>query len=822
MESTIKKNVIIDIPFNIDLSPYMLPRNYIHPKLEASFKRAQTREWIERRIELFMKYTCKSLLQQTSQDFICLLRCTAETEALINERLKQYPKLPNNIYFTSNAQKIIDESMKKHGNLYRVNIDSDNMFHKSFIEKLHAFEHKPETLSIVCQNGYILNDTTKKVAQIFHKSPSFYAAIYNSETYKTLYDKRLFEKHWDAIKYPFECMEGNNYCICTHDINVDNEFDTIVRMYSVKLLKGVEKIRFYREWGLSKGSSENLSIGKEDTNTDQNVKRNTTVSVDVPKVSIIIPVYNEVKYLKETILSAINQTYSNLEIMVISAEEDKENKIKPIVNSFGTRIKYYEIPNSSNLSILDLGLKNMQGEYLSWLDQNHKYRVNKIAGQMQCMDTLEDKTTIIYGGYSVINRQGEIIRQTDFKKKWNNKLLNKPLIPVFKGLININTLLVHKSHFERLGQFNTRAYTLQDIELWFKIFRSAKVYYQNEISVDTYKNPDLLMNGEHMILKQAIMGNTDVNHGWIRCMHAITSKEMIQTVGSAKIFYKEISATLKHFPEYREAYKEAVKLASIYNMNVTDKPLVTIIIPFYNRTQIVKECVESILKQTYSDLEILLVDDGSEEDISSLVTFIKQDSRIKLIKKPHKGTAAARNAGIDGATGEYIAFVDSDDLCTPDKIEKQLQFMLKKQVVFSHTSYQRVNMQRELLRNMDSAKFSGIIFPRILSGCPIAASTVMVKRDALGKMRFVEGMTVSQDICLWIDIAYQYELGGLTDYLTLVRVGKETTCLTPEKVNRGFLNVLGHILNNPNYVKETSAIIKKLENFTVVLKNTYL
>lgn len=244
------KNIVIDIPFNIDLSPYMLPKNYIHPKLEQSYKRAQNREWIERRIELFMKYTCKSLVHQTNQDFLCLLRCTQQTEEIISNILERYPKLPQHIQFTSKAQQLIDNTMMQYGNLYRVVIDSDNMFHETFIEKLHQFNHYPQTLTIISQEGYILDDATKRLTHIFHQSPSFYAAIYNPTTYELLYQKRLFEKHWDAIKYPYEQMTGANYCICVHDLNVDNEFDKMSQRYGIRQVEGAEKQAFFKEWHL--------------------------------------------------------------------------------------------------------------------------------------------------------------------------------------------------------------------------------------------------------------------------------------------------------------------------------------------------------------------------------------------------------------------------------------------------------------------------------------------------------------------------------------------------------------------------------------------
>lgn len=231
------KNIVVDIPFNIDLSNYLLPKNYIHPKLEASFIKAQTKEWIDRRMELFMKYAGNSLIHQTNKDFICLLRYTEQTEELIREALSRYPKLPMNIQFTTKADAIIDYLIKQHKNLYRVVIDSDNMYTTDFMDKLHKYKHQPNTQTIMCQEGYLYDEKSKALATVTHPSPSFYAAIYNLETYKELYQKRLFEKHFHAVNYPYEVLEGRNYCICIHEQNVDNEFDTIYRVFKGKMVE---------------------------------------------------------------------------------------------------------------------------------------------------------------------------------------------------------------------------------------------------------------------------------------------------------------------------------------------------------------------------------------------------------------------------------------------------------------------------------------------------------------------------------------------------------------------------------------------------------
>lgn len=102
-------------------------------------------------------------------------------------------------------------------------------------------------------------------------------------------------------------------------------------------------------------------------------------------------------------------------------------------------------------------------------------------------------------------------------------------------------------------------------------------------------------------------------------------------------------------------------------------PLISVIVPVYKVEKYLDECVQSILNQSYNDLEIILVDDGSPDNCPQMCdTWAARDKRIKVIHKPNGGLSSARNAGLDICTGEYIAFVDSDDWIKPNMIESML------------------------------------------------------------------------------------------------------------------------------------------------------
>ena len=119
--------------------------------------------------------------------------------------------------------------------------------------------------------------------------------------------------------------------------------------------------------------------------------------------------------------------------------------------------------------------------------------------------------------------------------------------------------------------------------------------------------------------------------------------------------------------------------------------MISVIIPVYNTKQYLSDCLNSILAQTYTELEILFVDDGSTDGSSDLLdSFAAMDKRIRVIHQENGGVCAARNRGIDEARGEYLSFIDSDDTLEPDMYEVLMGLMKKYGVQIAHCSYQRV------------------------------------------------------------------------------------------------------------------------------------
>lgn len=128
-------------------------------------------------------------------------------------------------------------------------------------------------------------------------------------------------------------------------------------------------------------------------------------------------------------------------------------------------------------------------------------------------------------------------------------------------------------------------------------------------------------------------------------------------------------------------------------------PLISVIVPVYKVEKYLSDCMESLLKQTYKNLEILLVDDGSPDNCPTLCDeYAKQDNRVVVIHKPNGGLASARNAGLDAATGDYIAFLDSDDWIEPQTYDEMISFALRSDLDIVCCEISRVQCGKEIER----------------------------------------------------------------------------------------------------------------------------
>lgn len=199
--------------------------------------------------------------------------------------------------------------------------------------------------------------------------------------------------------------------------------------------------------------------------------------------------------------------------------------------------------------------------------------------------------------------------------------------------------------------------------------------------------------------------------------------------------------------------------------------LVSIITPTYNCGEFIAETIDSVQKQTYQNWEMIIVDDQSTDGTKEVVSsYSDNDNRIKYyLLQENSGAAIARTKAMDLASGRYIAFLDSDDLWTPDKLEKQLTFMKEKNYSFTCTAYEQIDEESKPLNRTIKA-IPKTSYNRLLLDCPVGNSTVMYDVEKLGKFR-VPNIRKRNDDALWLQILKKEKyIYGMDEILMKYRI----------------------------------------------------
>lgn len=212
--------------------------------------------------------------------------------------------------------------------------------------------------------------------------------------------------------------------------------------------------------------------------------------------------------------------------------------------------------------------------------------------------------------------------------------------------------------------------------------------------------------------------------------------------------------------------------------------LVTVVTANYNAAKFVAETIDSVFAQTYRNWEMIIVDDCSSDNGAEIIeTYLEKDGRIRLIRlEENGGPAVARNRAIEEAKGRYIAFLDSDDLWMPDKLEKQIAFMKEKSAVFSYGAYDLIDEEGNALGHFEVPQKQN--YSQLLKTCPIGCLTAIYDTRKLGKVA-MPLIRKRQDYGLWLKLLKRTEYAyGLNETLAVYRVRKNSVSSNKFKAAR--------------------------------------
>jgi glycosyltransferase involved in cell wall biosynthesis len=204
----------------------------------------------------------------------------------------------------------------------------------------------------------------------------------------------------------------------------------------------------------------------------------------------------------------------------------------------------------------------------------------------------------------------------------------------------------------------------------------------------------------------------------------------------------------------------------------TMEDLVSVIMPSYNTGKFIKESIESVQSQTYQNWELIIVDDCSTDNTKELVAqFAEKDSRIKYECNPqNSGAAITRNNALRRAKGKWIAFLDSDDLWMPDKLEKQIKFMVKNDYYFSYTNYCEINEQSAETGTLITGP-KHITKVGMYAFCWPGCLTVMYNREKIGLIQIAD-IKKNNDYAMWLKVCKKADCYLLDENLAKYRRGR--------------------------------------------------
>ena len=263
-----------------------------------------------------------------------------------------------------------------------------------------------------------------------------------------------------------------------------------------------------------------------------------------PLVSIIIPVYNGSNYMREAIDSALAQTYKNIEIIVVNDGSTDGGKTDAIAKSYGDKIRYFKKENGGVSSAINFGLKEMKGDYFSWLSHDDMYYEDKVSAEIDYLkkNDLLNKKVILYSDYTLVNKNGHKISHIII----NHDLVEeKPIYALMRSVLNGNSILIPKSAWDKYGPLDLKLYCTQDYAKWFEMSETYRFVHVPKTLIKSRYHAGQATNTDPRV-------KTEGNKFWLKMIKSIDEKGQVKLNGSSYAYYYRLANFLENTP-YDEA-----------------------------------------------------------------------------------------------------------------------------------------------------------------------------------------------------------------------------------------------------------------------------
>jgi glycosyltransferase involved in cell wall biosynthesis len=428
-----------------------------------------------------------------------------------------------------------------------------------------------------------------------------------------------------------------------------------------------------------------------------------------PQVSVIIPVYNGEHYISQAIDSVLSQTDSNYEIIIV--DDGSTDNTHQIIQHYIEKcqdpalIRYIFQSNQGVAAARNQGIQIAKGEFIALLDQDDVFLPEKLAHQVAYFKTHPD-VAIVNSGWRLIDPNNNPISDIE---PWHDLPDLTLAIWVTRTPILPSALMFRRHAWEQVGGFDPRFNGVDDVDfIWRLALQGYTAVWLPEITVNYRQHQETVSNTKARERANLMIALQDhffsqpnlpdeikqlekparyesltwmawhlYHTGHFQPMAEFLQKSLLYTPYTVAI---TISDWVHRFTGYCRAYGYELDLELFYNLpewkqlifeNISQiQPRVSVIIPTYNSEKYIEQCVKSVLEQTYTNYEVIVIDDGSQDHTQQILK--PYFPVIKYIYQDNQGAAKARNNGCEIAQGEFLAFLDADDFFLPQKLEKQV------------------------------------------------------------------------------------------------------------------------------------------------------
>lgn len=414
-------------------------------------------------------------------------------------------------------------------------------------------------------------------------------------------------------------------------------------------------------------------------------------------ISIIVPIYNTEKYLGQCLDSIINQSYTNFEVLLVNdGSTDSSGIICQEYVENDSRFRYFEKDNGGVASARNLGLERSSGAYITFIDSDDWVEQNYLEVLYTALK--ENDTDVAISTYKRFAQDGVFYLRSYSKE--NDEFLNigkrnrnsfLEILPKLGELdhsfYSISSKLIKRKIIGNL-LFDEQVSYAEDLNFFFHLYLGVEsvvfvrdytyVYRTHDASTSQNVN-ELQALQELEIFKKMFQ---QIDRMGLPTFHYFKRMENVVTY---RIFGFPTSKAIREYESFVSEIRERVTYP---------QPLISLIVPIYNVENYLWSCLDSIVKQTYSNIEVLLVNDGSPDGSGAICQeFVAKDSRFRYIEKANGGLSDARNVGITRAQGEFLSFVDSDDWIEPTYVEDMYRAALLNDAEVVVSNYKKFDVK---------------------------------------------------------------------------------------------------------------------------------